>query len=85
MKRVICASDNYSIEDKLYNDLQYESTRIGQKAFDVLDRQDIAGIITDGKYFWFESWDNDCPQSVYDYLKRYIKRKYGLEYLYDAT
>lgn len=87
MELVYLSDGCYSMYGKLYDDLQAEKTKIAKKAFDVLDREGIAGIITTGKIFWFESYirGNDCPQCVYDYLKRYIKRKYGYKYLYDKT
>lgn len=77
----------FSIICDVYDDLKSETTKISQKAFDVLNREDIANIIANGKYFWFEfySMGNNCPQYIYDYLKRFIKRKYGYTYLYDKT
>lgn len=74
-----------SIYDEVFAMLEKENTKIGQKAFDVLNRCGIAGIITNGRVFWFEEWSigNDCPQVVYDYLKRFIKRKFDLKYLYE--
>lgn len=87
MKRVVCAADMNSIYNKVYEDLRYEPTKLGKQAFDVLDKEGIADIISNGTHFWFEFYSrgNDCPQSVYDYLKRFIKRKYRLKYLYDDS
>lgn len=73
--------------DEVFADLQKEKTKIAKKAFDILNHDGIAGIDTKGSIFWFEYWArcNDCPQYVYDYLKRFIRRKYGLTYLYDVA
>ena len=47
----------------------------------------VANIIEKDGVFWFEyySMGNSCSQAVYDYLKRFIKRKMGFKYLYDVT
>lgn len=76
-----------SMIEQLYADLQDEKFKIAQKALDVLNREGIAGIVTDGTVFWFESYvrGNDCPKYIYDYLKKYIRRKYKLQYLYDVA
>lgn len=76
-----------SIESEIFGMLEKENTKIGRKAFDVLNRGGIAGIIQKEDIFWFESWQigNDCPKAVYNYLKRFIKRKFNLKYLYDIT
>lgn len=70
---------------RLYNDLQKEKTKIAVKAFDVLNGEGIAGIIEKDGVFWFEYYNrgNDCPDCVYFFLVRYIKKKYGLRYLFD--
>lgn len=75
------------LETQLYADLQDEKTKIAKKAWDVLDRNGIKGIQNNGDVFWFESYSygNDCPQYIYDYLKKYIRRKYKLQYLYDVA
>lgn len=75
------------LETQLYADLQDEKTKIAKKALDVLDRNGIAGIQNNGDVFWFESYSrgNDCPKYIYDYLKKYIRRKYRLKYLYDVA
>lgn len=66
--------------------LRKEKTKISKKAYEVLNREGIAGIVS-SEYgnFWFESYTygNDCPQYVYDYLIKFIKRKLKLKYLYD--
>ena len=78
-------SKNKSIESDVYNALKDVKTKIGQKAFNVLDREDIAGIISDGDNFWFEESQqgNRCSKEVKNYLIRFIKKYFGLNYLYD--
>lgn len=76
-----------SMIEQLYADLQDEKFKIARKAWDVLDREGIADIMTDGKVFWFESYvrGNGCPKYIHEYLKKYIRRKYKLQYLYDVV
>ena len=75
----------------IYNDvfrlIEAEKTNISKKAFDVLNAEGIADITENNGVFWFESYSvgNRCGQAVYDYLKRFIKRKMGFIYLYDLT
>ena len=77
----------------IYNDvfklIEAEKTKIGQRAFNTLNDGygKIANIIEKDGVFWFESYrmGNRCSQAVYDYLKRFIKRKMGLKYLYDVA
>ena len=75
-----------SLLRQVYADLQDETTKISKKAFDVLDREGVADIITNGTVFYFEHYarGNDCPRYIYDYLKKFIQRKYKLIYLYDT-
>ena len=37
--------------------------------------------------FWFEYYSNgnNCPAYAYEWLKKYIKREYGYNYLYDVV
>ena len=71
----------------IYNDvmkaLKEEETKIAQKAFNVLDDERIAGIVEKDGVFWFEAYQsgNDCPQYIYEYLIKFIKRKFGIKYL----
>ena len=75
----------------IYNDVfrlvEAEKSAISKKAFDVLNAEGIADITENNGVFWFESYSmgNSCSRAVYDYLKRFIKRKMGFKYLYDAT
>lgn len=66
--------------------VENETTKISQKAFDILNAEGIADIIESNHgTFWFEYYilGNDCPQYIYDYLIKFIKRKLKLKYLYD--
>ena len=79
------------IMKSIYNDVfrlvEAEKTNISKKAFDVLNTEGIADITENNGVFWFESYSmgNSCSLAVYDYLKRFIKRKMGLKYLYDVS
>ena len=75
----------------IYNDVfrlvGAEKTNIGKKAFDALNAEEIADITENNGVFWFEfySMGNSCSRAVHDYLKRFIKRKFGFVYLYDLS
>lgn len=75
------------LEYEIFAQLENSTTKIAQKVYDVLSREGIAGIIVKDNVFWFEHYSrgNDCPAYVYEWLKKYIKRKYGYDYLYDVT
>lgn len=82
-------SDRKNIEYEILANLEKATTKIAQKVFDVLNREGIAGIIADTRnnVFWFEFYSrgNNSPAYVYKWLKKYIKREYGYNYLYDET
>ena len=70
----------------IYNDvmemLKEEKSKISKKAFDILDEERIAGIIEKDGAFWFEGYQyGDCPKYIYEYLIKFIKRKFNLKYL----
>lgn len=73
---------------EIHSKLENATTKIAKKVYNVLDKDGIAGIVADerNKVFWFEFYTtgNNCPQYVYDWLKKYIKREYGFDYLYDV-
>ena len=77
------------LEYEIFENLENATTKIAQKVFDVLNHEEIAGIIADTRnnVFWFERYssENNCPAYVYEWLKKYIKREYGYNYLYDVV
>ena len=77
------------LEYEIFKKLENATTKIAQKVFDVLNREGIAGIIADTRnnVFLFEYYSsrNNCPAYVYQWLKKYVKREYGYNYLYDIT
>lgn len=75
------------LEFEILVQLENATTKIAQKVYDVLNREGIPGIIVKDNVFWFEYYSirNNCPAYVYKWLKKYIKRKYGYNYLYDVT
>lgn len=81
-------NDTVNLEYEILKKLENATTKIAQKVFDILNREDIAGIIADskGKVFWFEYYasGNNCPAYAYEWLKKYIKREYGYSYLFDV-
>ena len=78
-----------SIFNDVFKLVEAEKTKIGQRAFNTLNdgAGKIANIVEKNGVFWFEyySMGNSCSKAVYDYLKRFIQRKMGFKYLYDAT
>ena len=74
-----------SIYYTVINLLDKEATKISKKALEVLAREGIANIVEKNNKFWFESYSigNDCPNYIYEYLIKFIKRKLHLEYLYN--
>ena len=82
-------SDRKNIEYEIFEKLENATTKIAQKVVDVLNREGIAGIIADTRnnVFWFEYYSsgNNCPAYAYEWLKKYIKREYGYNYLYDVV
>ena len=72
-----------SIYMNVYDMVSNEKTKIGARAFDVLNREGIADIICCNDVFWFEHYQigNDCPNAVYDYLIRFIKRNFCVKYI----
>lgn len=78
-----------NLEYEIFAKLENATTKIATKVYDVLSREGIAGIIADtqSNVFWFECYSagNNCPKCVYDWLKKYIKREYGYDYLYDIV
>lgn len=78
-------TETKSIYEDVYNMLKDEKTKIAKKAFDILNKEGIAGIIESDGVFWFEyySMGNSCPEQVYNYLVRFIKKNFNLKYLYE--
>ena len=75
-----------SIYSEVMSMIENETTKISEKAFEVLNKEGIANIIiNENNVFWFESYScgNNCPQNIYDYLKKFIKRKFNAKYLYE--
>lgn len=64
-----------------------ENTKIGKKALEVLDSEDIKNIVKKDNVFWFEEYQdgNRCSQQVLQYLISFIKRKMKLNYLYEVV
>lgn len=81
------SNQTVSLANGIYEKLKRSTTKISQKVFNVLNREGIADIIADpiSKIFWFEEYTrgNNCPQYIYAWLKKFIKREYGYDYLYD--
>ena len=73
-----------SIYGELLEHYKSQNTKIGQKVFDVLNRKGIADIILDNNVFWFEFYSrgNDCSETVYNHIKKLLKKR-GHIYLYD--
>lgn len=76
-----------SIYSELFCLLKNETTKISKRAYDVLNSEGIADILQNDGVFWFETYisGNICTDEIYSYLKKFIKRKMKLEYLYDLT
>ena len=74
------------LEFEILVQLENATTKIAQKIYDVLNREGIPGIVVKDNVYWFEYYSigNNCPAYVYKWLKKYIKRKYGYNYLYDV-
>lgn len=72
-----------SIYSDVMEGLKNEKTKIAQKAINILEEERITGIVEKDGVFWFEShqYGNDCPQYIYEYLIKFIKRKFDLKYL----
>lgn len=72
-----------SIYINVYDMVANEKTKIGTKAFNILDREGIADIVSRDGVFWFEFYTvgNNCPNDVYDYLVKFIKRNFGIKYI----
>jgi hypothetical protein len=60
--------------------------KIKQKIYDWLNGDNFGGFVLDGKVFWIEKTCNiaTLPNYVYDYLKRWARRK-GYIALFTAT
>lgn len=72
------------ITDKIYNELENSKTKIGKKCFNILN-YDLCMIYVDNKVWWLEktSMYNYIPSYFIEFMKKYLKRKYNLIYLYD--
>lgn len=75
-----------SIYNEVVRMVEKENTKIGKKALEVLDNEDIKGILLKDDVFWFEEYqdENRCSQQVLKYLISFIKRKMNLKYLYEV-
>ena len=73
-----------SIYGELFNHYKNQKTKIGQKVFDVLNREGIKNVIVDGNIFWFEfyTYGNNCPEYVYNHIKKHLEKQ-GYTYLFD--
>lgn len=73
-----------NIYPEVWEIVENEKTKISKKAYDVLDKGGIAGIVSYYNVFWFESYQfgNDCPNYIYNYLIKLIERKLHLKYAY---
>ena len=60
-------------------------SKIETKVFDWLNRDNLNSIITDGKIFYFEKtcYYTIMPNYIYNWLKKWVSKKYNLIYLYD--
>lgn len=75
-----------SLIPRLWEDLSKENTKIAKKAISVLDREGIKNIMRIDDYFYYEfyAYGETCPEYIYNYLKKFIERKYKIKYLYDV-
>jgi len=73
-----------SIYNELFDYYSFQNTKIGQKVFNVLNKEGIADIVLDNNVFWFEVYPfgNDCSETVYNHIKKLLKKR-GHIYLYD--
>lgn len=75
MKNITC---------ELYYDFKEKETKIGKKIFNIFDL-DLCSIISSNNTWWLEKHSryNTIPTYFINYLRKYLKRKYNLDYLYD--
>ncbi len=75
-----------NITNILYEDLKSNNTKIGKKVFNILD-YDLCEIIKSNNIWWYEKHSiySYIPLYFRNYLKKYLKRKYNLIYLYDIN
>ena len=75
-----------NITNILYEDLKNNNTKIGKKVFNILDH-DLCEIIKSNNIWWCEKHSiySYIPLYFRNYLKKYLKRKYNLIYLYDIN
>jgi len=66
---------------KVWKDLEQKNNKIAFRVINWLDKDKMRGIILNdrNKYFYFES--SYMPDYVYNYLIKYISKKYKAEYL----
>lgn len=77
------------ITPMIYEELKnpyLNTTKIGQRAFNLLDTESILSIILDEGTFWFEwvRYPQKTDQRAVDWLIRYLKRR-GYKYLYEGV
>lgn len=75
-----------NIVGELYNDFKDSPNKTERKIWDLINH-DTFYIIKDGNVWWFEKVNSNksIPNYCYDYLRKYIKKNYGLDYLYDVA
>lgn len=76
-----------NIAMQVYYDLRIEKSKskIAAKCWNILDEDRCMIVLMDNEYWYIEktSQYNSIPKYFRDFLKRFIQKKYGFEYLYD--
>lgn len=74
----------YPLFCKVYDDLKGESTLIAQKVFNLLDEEQFnLQLIAPDEWAFEQNTYGKLPNYAYDFLRKYIPRKYGLSYVFD--
>lgn len=75
----------YPLFCKVFDDLKLDDTKISNKVYELLNEEQFNLILSDNKKeFWFEVGSfGKLPDYAYDYLIKYIKRNYGIDYLFN--
>lgn len=78
-------SKSDDIPDNIYGELfrafEHSDNKIEQKIFNLLNREAIGSIVVDKPCWWYDA-GKGAPGYAHKYLEKYIKDRWGLDYLY---
>lgn len=74
----------YPLFARLFDDLKEENTKIAGKVYELLNEEQFnVELVGSDEWAFITNAYGKLPNYAYEFLKKYIPRKYGLSYVFD--